>query len=52
MWKRFKDWFNEFNENRQKEPKKFKYLVGFFILSFLIVILIEQYLISLQPNPE
>lgn len=52
MWKRFKDWFNEFNENRQKEPKKFKYLVGFFILSFLIVILFEQYLISLQPKPE
>lgn len=52
MWKRFKDWLNEFNENRQKEPKKFKYLVGFFILSFLIVILFEQYLISLQPKPE
>ena len=52
MWKRFKEWLNSFNNELKKDSKRFKNLLVWFLVSFILVILVEQYIMSLQPKPE
>lgn len=52
MWKKFKEWLASLNTALKKDTKKFKMLLVYFVMSFIAVLLVEQYIMSLQPKPE